>query len=106
MESTTGVMVGFAGATTVAAYLVAFFKISFPSAPSWQVVSASLLSGILAALLIQMAGDGIRVTQKVIAGVLLVGIGAAAAAAGINRTNQTADKKREQEPGGETPPQL
>jgi hypothetical protein len=58
--------------------------------------------GQLASVLVTAAQGSLAMNQKVIAGIVLTGIMASAAAAGISRTDQSAEKGRTNPPGGDT----
>lgn len=88
------VIVGISGASTAAMLLTALFKLGVPTAPSKAIAFVALLSGELASVLVTMATTGIYANQQVIGSVVLTGILAAAAAAGISRTDQSAETKR------------
>lgn len=88
------VIVGISGATTVATLLVAIFKFALPSASSKLIAVVAFLSGQLSALVVQMAGDGVSTSQKVIAVMFISGVLAAAAAIGIRAVDQAAEAKR------------
>lgn len=81
-------------AAVVAGYLVAFYKIAAPAAPSWALVLVSLLSGVGSALLIAV-GEGATLTSQVAAQVVVQGVGAAAIAAGLTRTDSAGEGRRE-----------
>lgn len=88
------VIVGALSATTLAQLLVAMFKFGVPSAPSKLIAVIAFLSGQLSAVVIQAAGEGVTVGQKVIATMFASGILAAAAAMGIRAADQSAEAKR------------
>lgn len=81
-------------ASVLTSYLVSLFKLAWPTVPSWALVIAALASGLASALLISLAG-GEALTTPVIATNVLQGIGAAAIAAGLTRTDQAAQGKRD-----------
>lgn len=88
------VIIGISGATTAASLLVALFKLGVPSASSALIALVAFLAGQLSAVLVTAAQGGLAISQAVIASVVLTGIMAAAAAAGISRTDNTAEAKR------------
>lgn len=88
------VIIGISGATTAASLLVALFKLGVPSASSALIALVAFLAGQASAVLVTAAQGGLAVRQTVIASVLLTGIMAAAAAAGISRTDNAAEAKR------------
>lgn len=74
--------------------LVALFKLGVPSASSALIALVAVLAGQLSAVLVTAAQGGLAVQQTVIASIVLTGIMASAAAAGISRTDNTAEAKR------------
>jgi len=88
------VIIGISGATTAASLLVALFKLGVPSASSALIALVAFLAGQASAALVTAAQGGLATDQKVIASILLTGIMAAAAAAGISRTDNAAEAKR------------
>ena|SRR5688572_8321248 len=88
------VIVGISGASTVAMLLTALFKLGVPTAPSKAIAGVALLAGELAAILVTMASTGLATDQKTIAVTVITGVLAAAAAAGISRTDQSAENHR------------
>lgn len=96
------IIVGISGATTAASLLVSLFKLGVPSASSAMIAAIAFLAGQAAAVLVAAAQGGLAVNQMAIATVILTGIMAAAAAAGISRTDQSAEKGRTNPPGGDT----
>lgn len=94
MNDIASLIVGSAGAATIANYLVALFKLAAPSASSAAIAAVALLSGQLSALLTTAASGGLALSQQAIATVVVTGILATAAAAGLSRTDQTAEAKR------------
>lgn len=89
------VIVGISGASTVAMLLTALFKLGFPSASSASIAFIAFVSGQASAALTTMASTGIHLTQQSISTLAITGILSAAAAAGVSRTDQSAEKKRE-----------
>lgn len=79
--------------SVVTSYLVSLYKLALPSAPSWALVLCALFAGLVSAALVTMAGTE-PITQQTIATTILQGIGAAAIAAGLTRTDQAAEEKR------------
>lgn len=69
-----------------------------------MIAGIAFLAGQASSLLVTAAQGGLAVNQKVIAGIVLTGIMAAAAAAGISRTDQSAEKARTNPPGGDVVP--
>src|SRR5688500_11802141 len=88
------VIIGISGATTAASLLVALFELGVPSASSALIALVAFLAGQVSAVLVTAAQGGLAFSQAVIASVILTGIMAAAAAAGISRTDQSAEAKR------------
>jgi hypothetical protein len=88
------IIIGISGATTAASLLVSLFKLGVPSASSAMIAGIAFLSGQAAAILVAAAQGGLAVNQVAIATIILTGIMAAAAAAGISRTDQSAEAKR------------
>jgi hypothetical protein len=62
----------------------------------------AVCAGQLSSVLVTAAQGAMAMNQKVIAGIVLTGIMASAAAAGISRTDQSAEKGRTNPPGGDT----
>jgi len=98
------IIIGISGATTAASLLVSLFKLGVPAASSAMIAAIAVLSGQAASVLVTAAQGGLAINQKAIAGIILTGIMAAAAAAGISRTDQSAEKNRTNPPGGDTKP--
>lgn len=98
------VIIGISGATTAASLLVSLFKLGVPSASSALIASIAFMAGQLSSVLVTAAQGGLAVNQKAIAGIVLTGILAAASAAGISKTDQSAEKNRTNPPGGDTKP--
>ena len=96
------IIIGISGATTAASLLVSLFKLGVPSASSAVIAGIAFISGQASSVLVTAAQGGLGVNQKAIAGIVLTGIMAAAAAAGISRTDQSAEKGRTNPPGGDT----
>jgi len=88
------VIVGISGASTVAMLLVALFKLGMPSASSAMIAAIAFLSGQASSVLVTAASAGLALNQKTIATVIITGVLSAAAAAGISRTDQSAEKSR------------
>lgn len=88
------IIIGITGATTVAGLLVALFKLGVPAASAALIAVMAFIAGQLAAVLVTAAGGGVQFTQQGMATVVVTGILAAAAAAGISRTDQKAEEKR------------
>lgn len=88
------VIVGISGASTVAMLLVALFKLGVPTAPSKAIAAVAFLAGQVASLLVTMASTGVAMDQKVIATQIITGIISSASAAGISRTDQSAENSR------------
>lgn len=82
-----------AAAAALAGYLVAFFKLGAPASPPWALVMVALCAGILSAVLI-FFGEGGTLTAQTGAQVVMQGIGAAAIAAGLTRTDEAGEDKR------------
>lgn len=88
------IIVGISGATTVASLLVALFKLGVPTASSAVIAGIAFIAGQTGAVLTTAASSGLALNQKVVSTVIVTGILAAAAAAGISRTDQSAEKAR------------
>jgi hypothetical protein len=87
-------------AALFAGYLVAFYKHGAPTAPSWSLVLVALLAGIGGALLAQISTSGLAsLTDQAIATLVIQGVVAAAGAAGLTRTDLSAEVKRQQAAG-------
>lgn len=78
----------------MAMLLVSLFKLGVPTAPSKAIAAIAFLAGQLASLLVTMASTGLQVDQKVIGNLIITGVIASAAAAGISRTDQSAENSR------------
>lgn len=89
----------------MAMLLVALFKLGVPTASSALIALMAFVSGQVGAVLVVMADTGITVEQKPLATIAVTGILAAAAAAGISRTDQSAENKRV-EAGAKEPPKV
>lgn len=87
-------IIGIGGASSLAMLLVALFKKGYPSAPSKLIAFVSLLAGEIAALLVAMASTGLLRDQKMLSTMIITGIISAASAAGISRTDQSAENDR------------
>ena len=98
------VIIGISGASTVAMLLVALFKLGIPTAPSKAIAGVAFMAGQLASVLVTMAGPGLATDQKTIAVTVITGVLAAAAAAGISRTDQSAENSRVAVGAKEQPP--
>lgn len=98
------IIIGISGATTAASLLVSLFKLGVPAASSAMIALIAVFAGQIASVLVTAAQGGIAINQKVIAGIVLTGIMSSAAAAGISRTDQSAEKGRTNPPGGDTKP--
>lgn len=94
MDGTIGILVGVTGATTVTSYLVALFKMAQPAASSALIVLVAILVGQLCAVAVTAAGEGLSFTQKGVSTVFIMGILATAAAAGVSKTDKSAEEKR------------
>lgn len=81
-------------AATVAALVVALFKLAWPTSPSWALVLAAVVGGIGSSFLVAAAGGEAVWGLQAIAGTALQGIFAAAAAAGVTRTDARANVVR------------
>lgn len=88
------IIIGISGAATICGLLVALFKLGVPSASAALIALVAVLAGQASSVLVTAAGDGLAVNQKVISTIIITGIMAAAAAAGISRTDNTAEAKR------------
>lgn len=87
-------ILGTGAAAVVAGYLVAFYKLGAPGAPSWALVLVALLGGVGSAALVGLA-EGVVLTQQTLAQIGLQGIGAAAIAAGLTRTDAAGEARRD-----------
>lgn len=81
-------------AAALASLLVNLFKLALPSAPSWALVAVALAAGIGAELLVAL-GSGVVLDAPAAATHIVLGIFAAGAAAGLDRTAVAAAAKRE-----------
>lgn len=81
-------------AIAIASLLTNLFKMAKPDASSAMLVAVSLAVGVLSALLFSLAGGEVLTTQN-IATMVIQGIFAAGAAAGIDRTAVAAQNKRD-----------
>jgi hypothetical protein len=84
-----------ASAIAIASLLTNLFKMAMPDASSAVLVAVSLAVGVLSSLLFSLAGGDVLTTQSV-AVMIIQGIFAAGAAAGIDRTAVAAQAKRDQ----------
>lgn len=84
-----------ASAIAIASLLTNLFKMAMPDASSAVLVAVSLVVGVLSSLLFSLAGGEVLTTQSV-AVMIIQGIFAAGAAAGIDRTAVAAQAKRDQ----------
>lgn len=98
------VIVGISGASTVAMLLVALFKLGVPTAPSKAIAGIAFLAGQLASLLVTMVSTGLMANQKVVGSLIITGVIASASAAGISRTDQSAENRRVEVGAKEPPP--
>ena len=89
----TPVLIETTAAATIAWTLVAMLKRALPNAPTWIVVAVALIAGQVAAFLLA-AQSSPTWTQAVVAQVVTQGILAAATAAGISQTDQSAERAR------------
>lgn len=80
-------------AAMVAGYLVALYKHANPATASWMLVVVALFAGVLSAFLIALAG-GVELVAQTAAQTTIQGIIAAAVAAGLTRTDSSAEAKR------------
>lgn len=97
------IIVGISGASTVAMLLVSLFKLGVPTASSAMIAFIAFVSGQVASLLVTMASTGISTDQKILATLVITGILASAAAAGVSRTDQSAETKRVEAGAKEAP---
>lgn len=81
-------------AAALASLLVNLFKLALPAAPSWALVAVALAAGIGAELLVAL-GSGVVLDAPALATHIVLGIFAAGAAAGLDRTAVAAAAKRE-----------
>jgi hypothetical protein len=82
-------------ASVPTSYIVSFFKLAVPKASSAAIVVVAVLAGLATSVLVTMMTTGIVLTQASIATVIVQGIFAAAVAAGITRTDQAGEGKRD-----------
>lgn len=80
-------------AAMVAGYLVALYKHAQPATASWALVAVAIVSGILSAFLVAL-GSGLELVAQTAAQTTIQGIIAAAVAAGLTRTDSSAEAKR------------
>jgi hypothetical protein len=83
-----------ASAIAIASLLTNLFKMAVPDASSAVLVAVSLVVGVLSSLLFSLAGGGV-LTAQTVATMIIQGIFAAGAAAGIDRTAVAAQAKRD-----------
>jgi hypothetical protein len=88
------VIIDASATATFTGLAVALFKSAWPAAPMWVLVLVSLACGIAIAFLVALAGNVVFVGPH-IAQVVLVGLMAAAVAAGVARTDNAASKLRD-----------
>jgi ABC-type amino acid transport system permease subunit len=81
-------------AAALASLLVNLFKLGLPAAPAWALVGVALGAGIGAELLVALA-NGVVLDAQALALHIALGIFAAGAAAGLDRTAVAAAAKRE-----------
>lgn len=84
-----------ASAIAIASLLTNLFKMAVPDASSAVLVAVSLAVGILSSVLFSLAG-GEAFTAQTVATMVIQGIFAAGAAAGIDRTAVAAQNKRDE----------
>jgi hypothetical protein len=82
-----------AASATFAGLLVGLFKLGVPAARSWLLVVVAIAAGIASAFLL-FVGQGGELTAQAIAQTVLVGITAAGTAAGVTRTDEAGENKR------------
>jgi len=83
-------------ATTAASMLVSLFKHAWPTAPSGVVVFAAIVAGVGGSILATVSEhDAMEWDQGTVATVVLQGIIAAGAAAGLYRAEKSAEAKRD-----------
>lgn len=75
-------------------YLVSLFKMGYPAATPARIVGVALLSGQIGTALVGLAAGGLHLTISSVASYIVFGILATAGAAGLNRTDQSAEAKR------------
>lgn len=69
-----------------------------------MIAAIAFVAGQAASVLVTAAQGGLAINQRAISGIVLTGILSAAAAAGISRTDQSAEKGRTNPSGGDTKP--
>jgi len=94
MDATSAVLQT-TSASVPTSYIVSFFKMAVPKAGSASLVIVAVLAGLATSALVTMMTTGIAFTQAGIAGVIVQGIFAAAVAAGVTRTDQAGEDKRD-----------
>ncbi len=92
METVTSI----GSAAVVAGYLVALIKMAWPAAPSSALVGIAIAGGVLASFLVALA-SGVVIDVSGAAQYVLEGIAAAAAAAGLTRTDAAGERARSSE---------
>ena len=80
-------------AAMIAGYLVALYKLAVPTTASWTLVVVAMIAGIASSFLIALAGGMVLDTQNG-AQTVIQGIVAAAVAAGLTRTDASAEEQR------------
>jgi hypothetical protein len=88
------VVIDASATATFTGLAVALFKSAWPSAPTWVLVLVSLACGIGCAFLVALAADVVFIRPH-IAQVVLIGLMAAAVAAGVARTDAAATRLRD-----------
>ena len=82
-----------ASAATIAGLLTSLAKFGFPNLPSYAILVVSLVAGIGASFLVSIASGDAQSVQQAAQSIIL-GILAAATAAGISRADRSSDEKR------------
>jgi hypothetical protein len=95
----TDVIVTSLSAATLCTVFVTIFKASVPTAKTWAIMIIALLSGQVASFLVNYAGDeNLTLTKQLTARIIITGVLATAAAAGIRTSDQKADEARQPPP--------
>jgi vacuolar-type H+-ATPase subunit I/STV1 len=87
-------------AAVLTGYLVSLYKLSWPHGPRALLVLVALTSGIASSALLAVWQDGLAsvLTDQAIAGIIVQGIVATAAAAGLTRTEHSAEREQGRTP--------
>jgi len=88
-------LIGAAGAAMLTGYLIAFFKKGVPEVRPLGLMLMQLVAGQLCAFLVTAIGiDGLALSLKGVATIVITGIVASATAAGLTKADQSAETDR------------